>query len=315
MIYHIIYFWDSFLESLNYLFLCIYYLLQYSLSTVLANTFFFYTNCCTFERILGFSHACNDYIGSIIFLYGEIVLLCLLILIIMGDFIFDTNFSFSKYGTFWLDKNADIANISIKSNYPTIYTKKTESYLDLLFLWLPTIAVIHILTPSLGLVYYTEFIIPETSFLDVNIVGHQWYWSYELSCSTPVFKYFIKLSDLSNLSWDSCIISYDSLLDLRTSPHFRLLNTDRHLILPTNTNVFLIVTSSDVIHSWSLNQFGVKIDAIPGKLNSGYIFSNVEGIFYGQCSELCGSNHTAMPIVVEFVSIRTFFNYLFSNSN
>ena len=86
----------------------------------------------------------------------------------------------------------------------------------------------------------------------------------------------------------------------------RLLEVDERLVLPTNTLVRVLVTASDVLHSWAVPSLGVKIDAIPGRLNQVWLNINREGVFYGQCSELCGANHSFMPIVVESVSPRVF---------
>lgn len=86
----------------------------------------------------------------------------------------------------------------------------------------------------------------------------------------------------------------------------RLLEVDERLVLPTNTLVRVLVTASDVLHSWAVPSLGVKIDAIPGRLNQVWLNINREGVFYGQCSELCGANHSFMPIVVEAVSPRVF---------
>lgn len=86
----------------------------------------------------------------------------------------------------------------------------------------------------------------------------------------------------------------------------RILEVDERLVLPTNTLIRLLVTASDVLHSWAVPSLGVKMDAIPGRLNQVWLTINREGVFYGQCSELCGANHSFMPIVVEAISPRAF---------
>lgn len=101
--------------------------------------------------------------------------------------------------------------------------------------------------------------------------------------------------------------SFDSYMLQDVEPgQLRLLEVDERLVLPTNTLVRVLVTASDVLHSWAVPSLGVKIDAIPGRLNQVWLNINREGVFYGQCSELCGANHSFMPIVVEAVSPRTY---------
>ncbi|KXZ55021.1 hypothetical protein GPECTOR_3g183 [Gonium pectorale] len=105
------------------------------------------------------------------------------------------------------------------------------------------------------------------------------------------------------------LISYnfDSYMLTEVQPgQLRVLEVDERLVLPTNTLVRLLVTASDVIHSWAVPALGVKMDAVPGRLNQVWLSINREGVFYGQCSELCGANHTFMPIVVEAISPRQF---------
>jgi hypothetical protein len=104
-------------------------------------------------------------------------------------------------------------------------------------------------------------------------------------------------------------LEFDSLLDQETT-YNRLLQVDKRVIIPVNTLIQATVTSQDVIHSWSVPQLGIKYDAIPGRLITFILHSNVEGIFYGQCSELCGVNHAFMPICVQAVDVKTFLNWL-----
>jgi len=101
--------------------------------------------------------------------------------------------------------------------------------------------------------------------------------------------------------------NFDSYMLQDVEPgQLRLLEVDERLVLPTNTLVRVLVTASDVLHSWAVPSLGIKIDAIPGRLNQVWLSINREGVFYGQCSELCGANHSFMPIVVEAVSPRVF---------
>jgi heme/copper-type cytochrome/quinol oxidase subunit 2 len=88
------------------------------------------------------------------------------------------------------------------------------------------------------------------------------------------------------------------------------LETDNHLVVPVNTHVRVIITAADVLHSWSVPSLGVKLDAVPGRLNQTGFLANREGVYYGQCSEICGVNHSEMPIVVEAVSLESYCNYI-----
>lgn len=140
-------------------------------------------------------------------------------------------------------------------------------------LWtiIPALILIYIALPSLRLLYLIE----ESFFpsISTKIIGHQWYWSYEY----PDF----------NVEFDSFIIPREELLN----NNFRLLEVDNRFILPYNTNIRIIISSNDVIHSWTVPSLGLKIDAVPGRLNQISSFANRPGIFFGQCSEICGANH------------------------
>jgi heme/copper-type cytochrome/quinol oxidase subunit 2 len=127
------------------------------------------------------------------------------------------------------------------------------------------------------------------SDLTVKIIGNQWYWSYEMPS---------QVEDVSD------IIKFDSyMLDesMLTFGQFRLLDVDMRLILPILVHIRLLITSLDVIHSWAVPSFGIKMDACPGKLNYVPLFIQRKGVFYGQCSEICGIGHGFMPIVVQGV--------------
>lgn len=155
--------------------------------------------------------------------------------------------------------------------------------IEIIWTVLPALILIILALPSLRLLY----LIDETTepSLTVKALGHQWYWSYEYS-------------DFSELSFDSYIINTNSLEE----SGFRLLEVDNRVILPFLTEIRLLVTASDVIHSWTVPALGVKADAIPGRLNQLNLLFNRPGIFYGQCSEICGANHSFIPISVESIN-------------
>lgn len=150
----------------------------------------------------------------------------------------------------------------------------------------PFVLLTFILIPSLKSLYMLDRCI--FCGISVTIIGHQWYW-----------RYFYK--DLSHF-FDSYITGDRKSL--------RLIDTDNRLIIPTLMPVRLIVSSADVIHSWSMPSFGVKIDAIPGRINQFCLSSKRSGIYFGQCSEICGANHSFMPIVVESINLKKFLNIL-----
>ena len=123
---------------------------------------------------------------------------------------------------------------------------------------------------------------------------HQWYWSYEYSDYEPMIKFDSYMKDISDLE----------------DGELRLLEVDNRVVLPSSSRVRVIVTSSDVLHSWAIPSLGVKADAIPGRLNQVSMILDREGIFYGQCSELCGVQHMGMPIAIEGVSEERYIGWL-----
>lgn len=142
--------------------------------------------------------------------------------------------------------------------------------------------------PSLYLLYFLG-LMDSVSDLSLKVVGHQWYWSYSYS-------------DFDNLDFDS----YYKSLDLLAEGEIRLLDVDNRCILPVNTNVCFCITSSDVIHSWTIFNMAIKLDAMRGILSTFFFNFPVVGLYYGQCSEICGANHSFIPIVLE-VTLFNFF--------
>nr|YP_492543.1 cytochrome c oxidase subunit II [Tritia obsoleta]ABB17318.1 cytochrome c oxidase subunit II [Tritia obsoleta] len=155
---------------------------------------------------------------------------------------------------------------------------------------IPAFILIFLALPSLRLLYLLDEI--GDCSLTVKSIGHQWYWSYEYS-------------DYSNIEFDSYMVPTNEL----QPGDFRLLEVDHRVVLPTETDLRVLVTSADVIHSWTVPSLGVKVDAIPGRLNQLGFFIKYPGVFYGQCSEICGANHSFMPIVVEAVPLKNFLEW------
>jgi len=149
--------------------------------------------------------------------------------------------------------------------------------------------------PSFALLYSIDEIIDPV--LTIKCVGHQWFWSYEYSD----FEFKI-----GAINFDSYMIAEDDL----ELGQIRLLEVDNRVILPVNTHIRVLITSTDVIHAWAIPSLGIKCDAYPGRLNQVNTFIKREGIFHGQCSELCGVNHGFMPIVVEAVSLQDYVSWV-----
>nr|ACL50744.1 cytochrome oxidase subunit II [Harpalus affinis] len=163
--------------------------------------------------------------------------------------------------------------------------------IEVIWTVLPAITLVFIALPSLRLLYLLDEV--SNPLVTLKSIGHQWYWSYEYS-------------NFKIMEFDSYMIPINELMN----SGFRLLDVDNRIILPFNTQIRVLVTAMDVIHSWTIPALGVKIDATPGRLNQTNFFMNRSGLFYGQCSEICGANHSFMPIVIESVPTNTFINWI-----
>nr|YP_010587537.1 cytochrome c oxidase subunit II [Mordacia mordax]YP_010587550.1 cytochrome c oxidase subunit II [Mordacia praecox]WAB46094.1 cytochrome c oxidase subunit II [Mordacia mordax]WAB46107.1 cytochrome c oxidase subunit II [Mordacia praecox] len=163
---------------------------------------------------------------------------------------------------------------------------------DVEIVWtvLPAIILITIALPSLRILYLMDEI--NNPHLTIKALGHQWYWTYEYT-------------DYYNLEFDSYMTPTNEL----QSGGFRLLDVDHRIVVPMESPIRLLLTSEDVIHSWAMPTFSTKVDAVPGRLNQTTFIVSRPGVYYGQCSEICGSNHSFMPIVLEAVSLNAFENW------
>jgi len=171
--------------------------------------------------------------------------------------------------------------------------------LEIIWTIVPAIILLFIAIPSFALLYSMDEMIDPA--LTLKVVGHQWYWSYE-------FSDYATLEGGESLNFDSYMLSLDDL----TLGNLRLLEVDNRVILPVNTHIRVIVTAADVLHSWAIPSFGLKVDACPGRLNQTSLFIKREGTFYGQCSEICGVNHGFMPIVVKTVDLESYVSWIAS---
>lgn len=162
--------------------------------------------------------------------------------------------------------------------------------IEVIWTILPAIILIFIALPSLRLLYILDEV--SNPAVTLKTIGHQWYWSYEYS-------------DFLQLEFDSYIIPTNELPE----NGFRLLEVDTRVVLPIKTQIRVLISAADVLHSWALPRLGVKVDAIPGRLNQTSFLINRVGLFYGQCSEICGANHRFIPIVIESVPTNVFLSW------
>nr|UFQ24193.1 cytochrome c oxidase subunit II [Anopheles albitarsis] len=168
--------------------------------------------------------------------------------------------------------------------------------IEIIWTVLPAIILMFIAFPSLRLLYLMDEI--NTPSITLKSIGHQWYWSYEYS-------------DFLNLEFDSYMTPTNEL-ELNG---FRLLDVDNRVVLPMNNQIRILVTATDVLHSWTIPSLGVKVDATPGRLNQLNFLINRPGLFFGQCSEICGANHSFMPIVIESIPMNFFIKWITSMTN
>lgn len=168
--------------------------------------------------------------------------------------------------------------------------------IELVWTIVPSIILVTIAVPSFALLYSMDEVIDPA--ITLKVIAHQWYWSYEYSDYNT--------SDEDTIAFDSYMIAEDDL----ELGQLRLLEVDNRVILPINTHIRVLITSTDVVHAWAIPSLGVKCDAYPGRLNQVNTFIKREGIFHGQCSELCGVNHGFMPIVVEAVSLQDYVSWV-----
>ena len=183
---------------------------------------------------------------------------------------------------------------SAKRN-PTPSKTSHNTLLEVVWTAAPIMILVVIAIPSFKLLYFADRAVDAE--MTVKAVGHQWYWSYEYP--------------------DHGAFTFDATLVCRTDEEcaseaaggvtpIRLLDTDNRVVLPINTKIRLLVTADDVLHNWAMPSFGIKLDAVPGRINETWMEIQREGVYYGQCSELCGVDHGFMPITVEALSKADF---------
>ena len=180
-----------------------------------------------------------------------------------------------------------------EKNNPT--PSKTTHNAPLEFAWtiIPALILAVLFIPSMKLHYFSEEI-PESD-ITIKITGYQWYWNYGYP-------------DEGDLNFDSYLIADEDLTEEQKK--YRLMLVDNPLVVPVGKNIRIQMTSGDVIHNWAVSDFGVRLDAVPGRLNETWVNVKKEGRYFGFCSELCGTGHAYMPITVDVVSEEKFQQWL-----
>nr|YP_009472228.1 cytochrome c oxidase subunit II [Montipora aequituberculata]YP_214974.1 cytochrome c oxidase subunit II [Montipora cactus]AAW67974.1 cytochrome c oxidase subunit II [Montipora cactus]AOS52963.1 cytochrome c oxidase subunit II [Montipora aequituberculata] len=244
------------------------------------NNFFYIINVCGKKDIpepwhLGLQEAADPVMEEIVFFHDQIMFLLIVIVI----------------AVLWL-----LVEALNGKYYDRDLTDGT--LLEIVWTIIPAVILVFIASPSLKLLYLMDEVVSPA--LTIKAIGHQWYWSYEYSDYQE-----------ETLEFDSYMVPTSDL----NSGDFRLLEVDNRLVVPINTHVRILVTGADVLHSFAVPALGLKTDAVPGRLNQTGIFIKRPGTFYGQCSEICGANHSFMPIVIEAVSLDRYINWMLSLSN
>jgi cytochrome c oxidase subunit 2 len=177
--------------------------------------------------------------------------------------------------------------------------------LEIIWTSIPALILLTVASPSFTLLYSMDEISePEIS---LKVLGHQWYWSYEISD-------FNSCNKSQSLKYTCYMLPNDMSIFVQPSGLLRNLETYKRVVLPTNTHIRLLVSATDVLHSWTIPSFGLKVDACPGRLNQMNLFIKRFGIFFGQCSEICGVNHGFMPIVILTVPSIQYHYLIMTNS-
>ncbi len=289
----------------------------------------------SFENILYLDYAVRGQIGfqdagtaimqGIINLHHHIFFLLIIILIFVGLIFFET-FQFSYWKK--VSPLCEIESVNFFNNsnkkVTIAYIKKLKReynlnvshgvLLEIIWTILPSCVLLMIVGPSFALLYAMDaFVDPSVT---VKILAHQWYWTFEYSdfFQKPIYnelnKTFDKYIININYNFDSYMVATSDL----NKGDLRLLEVDNALYLPTYSRLRLDVTSDDVMHCFAVPSLGVKVDAIPGRLNIAYAEILRQGIFFGQCSELCGVNHGYMPLKIIAVNYSKYINYIILHS-
>lgn len=277
----------------------------------------------SFDKQISFQNSFSTNFDNIIYLHHFVFCFLIGILFFVSSLLYmiiKPNLLLSKIFITKQHNKYIITEILLK----TIKTIHTSS-MELIWTMIPAFIIASLLMPSFNLLYgISDF--TQTPDLIVKIIGHQWYWTYEYSIyflDSQLFydlvknptNWFLKnetrIIQPIDLTWTVSFI-VNSEIQNDSKIMFKLLEADNFLIIPEHSYIKFLVTSDDVIHSFAVPSLGIKIDAIPGRLNEATIYTRREGLYYGQCSEICGINHAFMPISILVLSKNTFFDTLFT---
>ncbi len=172
---------------------------------------------------------------------------------------------------------------------PTPSKTTHNTLIEVVWTVVPVIILVIIAIPSFRLLYFTDRDPENEIEMTIKAIGHQWYWSYEYP-------------DHGNFTFDAYMVADEDL----EGDQLRLLTTDNAVVLPVDTNIRILVTASTVLHNFAMPSMGLKMDGVPGRINETWVRITREGTFYGQCSELCGTGHAFMPIMIQAVSKDAF---------
>ncbi len=253
--------------------------LFFSINILVVFLFPFYSYCDVAENWqLSFQDPATPIMEGIINLHHDLMFFLCVISVFVTWMLFRTLWHFSFF----------------QNKIPSSLTHGT--LIEIVWTITPAFILLIIAIPSFSLLYAMDEVISPA--VTIKTLGHQWYWSYEYSDYINEEGEFIE--------FDSYMIPEEDL----ELGQMRLLEVDNHMVVPVNTHIRIIISAADVLHSWAIPSLGVKCDAIPGRLNQTSLFIKREGIYYGQCSEICGINHGFMPIVVEAVSLKNYITWV-----
>ena len=218
---------------------------------------------------LSFQNPATDLMCSVVGLHNVILIVMSLITVFVLFLLFYVSFRFSA-----------------KRN-PIPSTRTHNTVVEVLWTAIPIVILVVLAIPSFKLLYQQEK--SENYDMTVKVIGHQWYWEYEYP-------------DHGDFYFESYMVQEQDLEE----GDLRLLTVDNPLVIPANKNIQILITAGDVLHSWAVPSMGLKTDAVPGRLNETWVNVKEPGIYRGQCSEICGSGHGFMPVVVKVLPEREF---------
>ena len=245
----------------------------------------------------GFQDPASPIAEGIQFLHDYIMVILIFTFFFVFWFIFSILYKYNEYEfiPYIVELDEFNAKQHVLQDFAQVEANTHGVLIEIIWTIIPAIILVFIAIPSFSLLYSMDEIIDPQ--ITIKAIGHKWYWSYEYS------DYAL---DHGLINFDSYLIKDDEL----ELGQFRLLEVDNRVILPTYVHVRVLVTSGDVLHSWSVPSLGVKVDAVPGRLNETSFFIKREGLFFGQCSELCGVEHGYMPIAVQGLDLNSYLNWV-----